>query len=70
MSSIGRSRRLLEWLGAAKGAQTRMSEVRSYDDRLLSSWADAAQGLGLLALGAVNLDDPGFAPAHARLDRL
>lgn len=44
-----------------------MVNLTSYDDVLLERWASEAEALGLLQLGAVNLDHPGFAPARRRL---
>jgi len=44
-----------------------MTTSPSFDDSHLLRWSERAEALGLLELGAVNLDHPGFVPARARL---
>ncbi len=44
-----------------------MTSPMAYDDEMLARWSEAAEAIGLLSLGAVNLDHPGFEPARVRL---
>ena len=46
-----------------------MIATSRFDDTDLQRWSSAAEAQGLLQLGAVNLDHPGFAPARERLER-
>jgi epoxyqueuosine reductase len=44
-----------------------MDRAESFGDEQLRAWSSRAEELGLLQLGAVNLDHPGFVPARKRL---
>lgn len=45
-----------------------MTTAPTLDETVLAELAELAATEGLLRLGAVRLDHPGFAPSHARLD--